>query len=470
MNNSQEDSQKFLKITNTLTDFAFILIFMIALPGIIGVVSAGVALLFVTEVFLMGEFTLGTFLAGILFSLPIFYLFFLKTRKKKIWYEIIPMSYKKELGIGSLITYGPTIITSLIFYLFSLMMNYSSFAFEFQFFILVIMPLESLFFCRFFKILFPIGGSEENPEKVPEILIKHNKQSLQKIIFKPLVIKVIFDIICLILSTNSILIIIITNVIGCIVYLAFNELIIKKLRSGLSEFNLILNLKFFGFVLIVQSIIQFWICSFQSNFNLGLYIVITALLTIKILFIIFYQISKHLFMDFQVRVKWFIGFIFNDVIAIIINIFGVIYILVEGFSYIILLAILIAFLVENIIERHYHISFKLLSTLYNIIQLIAIYAVLSFLIVPLSLYFQILLFSVLSITIPIILHEIKAISKKIQILIQNILYIIIFYEIGIYFAASTTENNLFIGGSLIFNYIFFISLSSLSSLYRLYFI
>jgi len=469
MNNAQEDSQKFLKVTNQLTDFAFILIFMIALPGIIGVVSAGVASLFVTEVFLMGEFTLGTFLAGITFSLPIFYLLFLKTRKKKIWYEIIPMSYKKELRLGSLIIYGPTILTSLIFYLFSLAMDYSSFAFEFQFFILVLLPLESLFFCRFFKIVFPISESEENPEKIPEILIKHNKQSLQKVILKEFVIKVIFDIICLILS-NSIIIIILTNIIGFILYFATKELIFK-LSSRFSEFKLILNLKIIGFMLIVQSLVQFWICSFQSNFNLGLYIVITALLTIKILFIIFYQISKHLFRDFQIRVKWFIGFIINEIITISINIFGIIYLVVEEFSPITFLIIGIAFLVENIIERHFHLTFKLLSTLYNTIQLIAIYAILSFLILfDLEIYLQIVLFSVLSISIPIILHEIKAITKKSQIVIQNILYIIIFYEIGIYFAVSATENNLLIANSLIFNYIFFISLSSLSSLYRLYFI
>ena len=117
----QDDNRKFLKVTNQLTDFAFILIFIIALPGIIGVVSAGITLLFVNEAFLMGEFTLGTFLGGITFSLPIFYLFFLKTRKKKIWYEIIPMSYNKELSLGSLIIYGPTVLTSLVFYLFSLL-------------------------------------------------------------------------------------------------------------------------------------------------------------------------------------------------------------------------------------------------------------------------------------------------------------------------------------------------------------
>jgi hypothetical protein len=472
MNNAQEDSQKFLKVTNQLTDFAFILIFMIALPGIIGVISAGVASLFVNEVFLMGEFTLGTFLAGITFSLPIFYLLFLKTRKKKIWYEIIPMSYKKELGIGSLIIYGPTILTSLIFYLFSLVMDYSSFAFEFQFFILVILPLESLFFCRYYKIVFPIGESEDNHDKYPKILTKYNKRSLQKVISKELVIKVIFDIMCLFLS-NSIIIIILTNIIGFILYFATKELIFKlsKFSSRLSEFKLILNLKIIGFMLIVQSLIQFWICSFQPNFNLGLYIVITALLTIKILFIIFYQISKHLFRDFQIRIKWFIGFIINDIVTISINIFSIIYLVVEEFSPITFLIIGIAFLVVNIIERRFHLTFKFLSTLYNIVQLVAIYAILSFLIlVDLEIYLQIVLFSVLSISIPIILHEIKAISKKSQIIIQNILYIIIFYEIGISFAMNLTENNLFIADSLIFNYIFFISLSSLSSLYRLYFI
>ncbi|MHA1510612.1 MAG: hypothetical protein ACTSRX_02710, partial [Promethearchaeota archaeon] len=249
-NNGQEDNQKFLKVTNQLTDFAFFLIFLIALPGIVGVVSAGVASLFVQEVFLMGEFTLGTFLAGITFSLPIFYLLFLKTRKKKIWYELIPMSYNKELGIGSLIIYGPTIITSLIFYLFSLGMNYSSFAFEFQLFILVIMPLESLFFCRFFKVVFPIKEAEENPEKIPEILTRYNKRSLQRTIYRELVIKIIFYIICLIIS-NSVIIIIISNVIGIILYLATKELIFK-LRSRLSEFKLILNLKIIGFILIAQ--------------------------------------------------------------------------------------------------------------------------------------------------------------------------------------------------------------------------
>ena len=472
MNDAQEDNQKFLNITNKLTDFAFILIFMIALPGIIGVIAGGVAMLFVEEAFLMGEFSLGTFLAGITFSLPIFYLLFLKTRKKKIWYEIIPMSYNKELGIGSLIIYGPIILSSLVFYLFSLVMHYSSFAFEFQFFILTIMPLESLFFCRFFKLIFPISESAENPEKIPEILIKLNKQSLQKVILKEFVIKVIFDIICLIILPNSILIIILTNVIGSILYFATKELIFKlsKLRTRLSEFKLILNLKIIGFMLIVQSLIQFWICLFQSNLNLGLYIVITALLTIKILYIIFYQSIKLLFRDFQIRVKWYIGFIFNDIITIAINILGIIYILIEGFPHFTLLVILIAFLVENIIERHYHLSYKLLSTLYNVIQLITIYAIISFLIIDIDIYLQILIFSALSISIPIILHEIKAISKKSQIIIQNILYIIIFYEIGIYFAVNTTENNLFITDSLIFNYIFFLSLSSLSSLYRLYFI
>ncbi len=469
MNNTTQEDQKFLKITNQLTDFAFILIFMIALPGIVGVVLAGITLLFVEETFLMGEFTLGTFLAGITFTLPIFYLLFLKTRKKKFWYEIIPMSYKKELGIGSLIIYGPTILTSLIFYLFSLVMDYSSFAFAFQYFILVIMPLESLFFCRFFKVVFPISKSEENPGKVPEVVIKHNNQTLQKIIFKPLVIKVIFDIICLILS-NSVIILIITNVFGAILYFVIKELIFKLsiLRSRLSEFKLILNLKIIGYILIIQSLVQFWICSFQSNLNLALYIVITALLTIKIFFIIFQQSSKHLFRDFQIRVKWFIGFIINDIITIAINISAIIYILVEGFSPFTFLVIGMAFLVENLIERHYHLSFQLISRIYITIQLLALYAVLSFLIVSLSIYFQILLFSVLTITIPIILYEIKAISKKYQIFIQNMLYIIIFFEIGIYFAASTTVNNLLITDSKIFNYIFFISLSSLSSLYRLY--
>ncbi|QEE15075.1 hypothetical protein DSAG12_00898 [Promethearchaeum syntrophicum] len=479
MNNSQEDSQKFLKVTNQLTDFAFILIFMIALPGIIGVIAGGIAMLFVEEAFLMGEFSLGTFLAGITFSLPIFYLLFLKTRKKKIWYEIIPISYNKELTIGILIIYVPTILTSLIFYLFSLMMNYSSFAFEFQFFILAIQPLESLFFCRFFKILFPISESVKKTGNIPEISAKLNKESLQKVIFKEFVIKIIFDIICLVLS-NSILIIILTNVIGIILYFTTKDLIFKvgKLKTRLSEFKLILNLKFIGFLLIIQSLIQFWICIFEPNLNLGLYIIITALLTIKISFILLYQYSKHLFINFQIRVKWFIGFMINDIITIAINILGVIYIVVEGFnvepfwvfSEWYLLGIFIVFLIENIIERHFHLSYKLLSTLFNMIQLIAIYAIIAFLLIDVELYLQILIFSVLSISIPIILHEIKAISKKTQIIIQNILYILIFYEIGIYFAVFTTENNLFITDSQIFNYLFFLSLSSLSSLYRLYFI
>ncbi|MHA1765929.1 MAG: hypothetical protein ACTSVK_06660 [Promethearchaeota archaeon] len=468
----QDDNRKFLKVTNQLTDFAFILIFIIALPGIIGVVSAGITLLFVNEAFLMGEFTLGTFLGGITFSLPIFYLFFLKTRKKKIWYEIIPMSYNKELSLGSLIIYGPTVLTSLVFYLFSLLMDYASFSFEFQFFIWIIIPLESLFFCRFFKILFPLEKKkesfDESPNVFPNILMKYNNQTLQRVIFKELLIKGIFDITCLLIS-HSIIILIVINIFGNLLYLGTKEIIFKRLKTKQSEFKVILNLKIMGLILITQSVIQFWISSFQPILNLPLYIFITALLTLKIFFILFYQYTKHIFISFQIRVKWFIGFLVNDVLTIIINILVIIYAILEGIPTFIFILISIFFLIENLIERHFYLTFKKLSNIYLTIQLTSIYAILSFFLISVSIYFQTIIFSLLSISIPIILYEIKGIQKKFQILIQNILYIIIFYEIGLYFAISTTGNNLLIGGSTVFTYFFFISLSTLSSLYRLYF-
>jgi len=468
----QESNDKFEILTNRLTVLARFLIFIVAFPGIVGVIVSGITLLFYNEVFLQGPYNLGFFLLGITTTLPIFYYLFLKIWKKEIWIEITPLSYKREFRLGVLLIYIPSIVTSVLFFALSYLLDYPTFSFEFQFYILTIMPLESWFFCKFYKILFPIVESKSDFSETRKILVDHHQLSLQRIISKAFLIKVFIDIVCLFL-TKSALIIIIFNVAGASLYFGIKQLVFK-LKNRSSDFKLMLNLKLLGYVLILQSIIQLWLSLWLSEFwpqiNLIFYIIITTLITLKISIILFHKSISSLFIGFKIRVKWFIAFIINDFLSIALFFTGIIYVIVylEIYSEIILIAICVLFLIENRVEKYFHFSNKLISSLFFAFQLLTIYAIISFLIIPVKLFLQTIIFSLLTITIPLLLFELKSIKKKTKNFIQNLQLIIVFYEIGVYLAFTTVAYSLILWDFLIFNYIFFISLSSLSTLYLLY--
>ncbi len=468
----QESDGKFEILTNRLTVLARFLIFLVAFPGIVGVIVSGITYLFVPEHFLQGPYTLGIFLVGITTTLPVFYYLFLKIWKKKIWNKITPLSYKRELRLGILLIYIPSVATSVLFFVLSKFLQYPTFSFEFQFYILTIMPLESWFFCKFYNILFPIVESESDSSETPKILVDHHQLSLQRIISKAFLIKVFIDIVCLNLSESA-LIIIIFNVAGASLYLGIKQLVFK-LKNRSSDFKLMLNLKLLGYVLILQSIIQLWLSlglsEFRPQINLAIYIIITTLITLKISIILFHKSISSLFIGFQIRVKWFIAFIINDFLSIALFLTGIIYLILEEYSNIILIAICVFFLIENRVEKYFHFSNKLISSLFFAFQLLTIYAIISFLIIDIEIIFlQTIIFSVLSITIPVMLFELKSIKKKTKNFIQNIQFIIVFYEIGVYLAITTVANSLLLIMDFeLFNYIFFISLSSLSTLYLLY--
>ena len=475
----KERNGKFEILTNRLTVLAMFLIFIVAFPGIVGVTFSGITLLFVNEVFLQGQYNLGFFLLGITTTLPVFYYLFLKIWKKKIWLEITPLSYKRELRLGILLFYGPTVITSALFYIFFLINwhllnnDYSTFVYEFEFIILIIMPLESWFFCKFYKILFPMIESKSDSSETPKILVDHHQLSLQRIISKSFLIKFFIDIVCLFLYKSAV-IIIIFNVVGASLYLGIKQLVFK-LKNRSSDFKLMLNLKLLGYVLILQSIIQLGLGLGLSEFQLPIILPISIIIatatsiTLKISIILLYKSISSLFIGFQIRVKWFIVFIINDFLSIALYFTGMIYAILEGSSPFILIAICAFFLIENRVEKYFHFSNKLISSLSFAFYLLTIYAIFSFLIIiPGMTFLQTIIFSVLSITIPIILFELKSIKKKTKNFIQNLQLIIVFYEIGVYLAITTVANSLFIWDSPIFNYIFFISLSSLSTLYLLF--
>ncbi|MHA1585674.1 MAG: hypothetical protein ACTSWL_10495, partial [Promethearchaeota archaeon] len=472
---SKDQNESFEKLTNALTDIAFLLIFLIALPSLVGVLFAGIVQIFIQENFLKDPITLGVFLLGICLSIPFFFYFFLKVRKKKIWNELIPLSYDHELTMGVVLLYGPMVIASLLFYILSMILQYVYFSFEFQFVIILLMPLESLIFLKFYKIVFPTKDINSIGQITPEsaefsktniTFQKYNNFSLQKVILKEVIIKVLFDIFCLWLS-GSVIVILIFNSMGIIFYLGIKQIVFKEKKHP-SDWKLITNLKNLGLMLVFQGIIQFWVCAFRSTFIPWLYVLITTLLTIKFFIIIFYKSNKNFFSEFSIPMNWNFITILNDLITILLFLSGMIYGFLEELVPFYLLLISITFLIENQLERHFNLSEKNISNLFLFIQLIIADVLLSFLIIPGSIYFQIIIFSLISISIPPLLYERKAISKKYYTFAQNILYILIFYEIGFYLSFITTINHFFITDSFVFNYIFFISLSSLGTLYRLY--
>ncbi|WP_371802309.1 hypothetical protein [Candidatus Lokiarchaeum ossiferum] len=472
-NLNNEQPQQFVKWTNIITELAFLLLFLLALPGVAGLVCSGISFLFISgnELFLSGEVNLGMFILGFLVSLPIFFYLYLKTRRKKIYNFITPMVFRKKLSLSLIILYFPAIFASTVFSILGTALGYDLYLTTFQIAIFTIFPLISIFFQKFFLLRVRVTDSLKENLTVPinsKFITELKNGQIFLLFLKSAVINIAVNLLLLILGglystvlsinlTFSILSLIAVQVIA----VKFNEA--KALGLGIL-------VKLLSTFLILASFISLSVLVYSETIPVPLYVILVLILTLKLALLNFkFSIQKFLNqISYTKNLTWLV--VLNTCSSIIINL-GVIitsFVLID--SPYIQLVIQIGLIIENLFESKMGLIHLKISPLFLIAQLLVANIHLSFFIVmDVSGIFWagLLTFTALGIGILELLKYQNFLTQKQTFISRNCIYIAILLELALLFSTLAVANDLNINNIPFLTYLFFISVSTLISSFLL---
>ncbi len=519
----KEQPSKIRRTTDFLTDLVYFLVFFIAIPGIFAAIGAGISLLFFDETLFAGEYNLGIFLVIFFSSLPFGLQLFKLIRKKRIMYEISAQDGDWPYIYMILYLFLPICLVSTLFFVLSSWLEYSTYLSIFQIISISIFSLIGIIFTRYFHYRFqPTLTSLNQSNSEGENKVEPNgTRSITNDIIGFFGFKLFAEIIYILWGTNPIPTILIINwsFLGIFILLLLGSHLKTHLQTVHPAFNMFrvwvknfqLNRFFLKFLpllyssILVVSIISSPILGFLENLPAPALYVFWGLFIGKVLLIFttrFLHLS-HITMEKynrQVSTPTFgsssnqnenvdtnkeiatpskktypisqqILLICNKLMTFALMITILIYgyhleYIPSGYTFISLI-----FIFTTAIEINQGKGFQKFGSVLTGTEIAIFAGYFSFMFLNKFILFELIIFTLLTIFIPVFLFSQKSISARIYNYFLQIQVIVVFLELGVYFGyvSSFHDLNLVLSHPWI-NYVFFLALSALASGYRAYFL
>ena len=461
------ESSKVMKFTNFLTNLIFFLFYLVGVPILFGWALSNITTPIIGNNLLHDEIKLGVWLLCSAIAIPVGYIFFLKSRKIPIFHKITVKNHKLPFFQSLLFLVLPELIMMSTFYSLGHSLGYSTFLIEFQFAITPIFSLVSLLLLSTYKLVI-------DPEHLhPETISRGDEQSYrgafhQKSMFKilkwPIIVKILLFILTMILNLAVEILIILNG--SLLVLLGVFSFSVGKIFPEKQDYQFALKIIAFKIGIIIEGLLALIISLNSSNFNQILFISTALIILSKVSLELFMVQIRNL--NYNVEM-WRKSKKLNDILTITLYLCSLPLIFLR-FARIFAFIAVILFIPLIFIENHYELTNKKFARIFYMTNLLICDTVLSFFVIPVSLLtppimLNIIIFTLFMIIFSSVLDYQKLISSKAYVILQNILLTILFFEIAIQLAMF---NFLSITDSVVFNYIWFISIGFLSSFYRLY--
>ncbi|XEO78089.1 hypothetical protein WKT22_03128 [Candidatus Lokiarchaeum ossiferum] len=467
---NRSESPLLVKFTNFVTNFIFFLFFLVGVPFLLGWAISTVTTSLISNPALFDEIRLGVWLLFSAIMVPVGYIFFLKSRKLPIFHKITISAQEKPLfqSLGLLIL--PELIVVSSFYVLNGVLGYSTFLREFQFAIIPIFSVASLLLLSTYSIL--IDPTHLHLETINRgdqqgYVVAFHQKSMAKIFQDTLILKMILILGALFLDMHVVLVIIVDGFL--LILLSVFSALSSKISPEKQDFRFALKIIIYKTGLLVAGLLIFAISLNSSEFNQILFILTTILLIFKVGLTLFMGQIRNLNYN---EAMWQRSKKINDILTFILYLCSIplIFLRFGELGGIFAFITVLLFVPLIFIENHYEITNKEFARIFYMANLLICDAILSFFVIPTSLFgysvmVNIIIFTLLLTVFSSVLDYQKLISNKAYVILQNILLTTLFFEIAIQLAMF---NFLPISNSVVFNYIWFLSIGFLSSFYRLY--
>ncbi len=464
-------------LTDILSGIAFGLIFIFALPGLFGVIAAGITAALANEEFFLGELNLGVFIIAILFALPFGFWLFYRTRKKTSTFIVNSNNYPTGIALAGIIALVPGFFSNLLFTLLNPYVPYPTFESMFQIIGTIVFSLGTGIYWLFFKIDQNYTQASQEQTDIPESpagKLKNNyitkySGNFTQLIYKVYLVKAGLDVIGLVFL-QSIWLSIITNFVLILTTIIVPVMIYRMIKVSSTQPDNKIHAQFLlldyikGIYLIIP-MISFAIAFYTTQIQLISYILFISFCILKIGLIYIQKLRSQrlrFFTPFQKHLKF--QPINDSLSAVLLIGFFTCSIL---FSDIFLLSVIgmviftAAFLVESfILNNTSKLREFLLVGSYIFTNILFCFFYLSW-----SWHLELLLWTFLMLIGEIVFQNQITFTKKLHKEILWTLYSLLFLELGVAAAYFTVNANWLIFHYPFLNYLFFLNLAFLGVFY-----
>jgi len=464
-------------LTDILSGIAFGLILIFALPGLFGVIAAGITAVLANEEFFFGELNLGVFIIATLFALPFGFWLFYRTRKKTSTFIVNSNNYPTGIALAGIIALVPGFCSNLLFTLLNPYVPYPTFESMFQIIGTIVFSLGTGIYWLFFKIDQNYTQASQDQANIPESpagklrnnYIAKYSGNFTQLIYKVYLVKAGLDVIGLVFL-QSIWLSIITNIVLILTTIFVPAIIYRILKAKSEELEKKKHAQFLlldyikGTYLIIP-MISFAIAFYTTKIHWTLYIIFISFCILKIGLIYIQKLRSQrlrFFTPYQKHLKF--QPINDSLSAVLLIGFFTCSIL---FSDIFLLSVigLVIFTATFLGESYILNNTSKLREFLLVGSYIFANIMFSFFYLNLSWHLELLLCTFLMLIGEIFFQKQITLTKKLHKGILWTLYSLLFLELGVAAAYFTVNANWLIFHYPFFNYLFFLNLAFLGVFY-----